>query len=214
MKNTSLLLLVSAVALATACAPLSRSRNVGNPATPATAIAEQVCSNCHGVDGNAESPNFPRLAGQPAPYLESQLKLFRSHSRTDPEGFEYMWGLSHRLSDEQIAGLAKYFSEQVPRPNRAAPEALAERGKEIFENGIAAQNVPPCRACHGAHGEGHDLFPRLAGQHANYVENQLGVFQFNVQQRPDAGPMEVVAHSLKPDNVRAVAAYVQGLGSS
>jgi len=211
MKRTPFLLLASAVALAGACAPLSRSRDVGDPAVPPTAIAQQVCSNCHSIDGNSASPNFPRLASQPAPYIESQLKLFRSQARSDPEGFEYMWGLSRRLSDQQIAGLAKYFAEQSPHGNRPGPVELSQQGQEIFENGIAAQNVPPCKACHGAHGEGHDLFPRLAGQHASYIEKQLAVFQFRAKQRPDAGPMEVVSHSLTQDNVKAIAAYVQGL---
>ncbi len=211
MKTHSLLL-ATAVALACGCAPIERSRNVGNPAVPATAIAQQVCSNCHTVTGNSDSPNFPRLAAQPSDYLEAQLKLFRSHGRTDPPGFEYMWGLSHRLTDAQIAGLAKYFSEQPARPNRAAgPADLVARGRDIFENGIPAHNVPPCKACHGDHGEGRDNFPRLAGQWANYVETQLGVFQFRVEQRPDAGPMQLVAHDLTVDNTRAVAAYVQGL---
>ncbi|MEO8397909.1 MAG: c-type cytochrome [Chloroflexota bacterium] len=52
---------------------------MSNPVVPAAVIAQQVCSNCHGADGNAESPNFPNLAGQQKPYPIAQLKGFKSH---------------------------------------------------------------------------------------------------------------------------------------
>lgn len=210
MDKTSLVLALAA-ALASACAPIERSRNLADPAVPAATLAQQVCSNCHGMDGNSVSPNFPRLAGQPAGYLEAQLKLFRSHDRADPAGFVYMWGLSRHLTDAQIAGLARYFAAQRPVANRPVDGMLAQRGRDIFEHGIPDHNVPPCAACHGPRGEGRDAFPRLAGQHADYLMKQLGVFQYRAEQRPDAGPMKLVAHELTPDNVRAVAAYAQGL---
>ncbi|HXN09805.1 MAG TPA: c-type cytochrome, partial [Steroidobacteraceae bacterium] len=97
------LILAAAFGVAAAgCTSLDRSRDLGNPAVPGTALAEQVCSLCHGVDGNSVSPAFPRLAGQQATYLKNQLVGFRSHHRADPAGTEYMWGLSHHLTDQQI----------------------------------------------------------------------------------------------------------------
>ena len=205
--------LALAVSLATlcACAPLERSRNLADPRVPAATLAQQVCSNCHGLDGNSASPNFPRLAAQPAPYLEVQLKEFRSHHREDPAGFEYMWGLSRHLTDEQIAGLAKYFSGQSAHPNAPGDAALAAKGREIFEKGIASENVPPCGVCHGPQGHGRDTFPRIAGQHAGYVVKQLRVYQ-STEQRPAGVAMKGVTHLLTPDDMRAVAAYLQGLG--
>lgn len=209
MKIPPLALAISVAALP-ACAPLDRSRNLSDPAVPAAATAAQVCSNCHGLDGNSVSPNFPRLAAQPAPYLELQLKEFRSHHRGDPPGFEYMWGLSNHLTDEQIAGLAKYFSDQAARPNLPGDKALAEKGAAIFEKGIEAENVPPCIGCHGPEGHGRDIFPRIAGQHADYVIKQLRVYQ-STEQRPAGVAMKSVTHLLTPEDMRAVAAYVQGL---
>ena len=209
MKISPLALAVSVAALA-ACAPLDRSRNLANPAVPAAATAAQVCSNCHGLDGNSVSPNFPRLAAEPAPYLELQLKEFRSHHRADPPGFEYMWGLSRHLTDDQIAGLAKYFSEQAARPNVPGDAVLARKGRAIFEDGIAAENVPPCGSCHGPQGHGRDIFPRIAGQHADYVVKQLRVYQ-STEQRPAGVAMKGVTHLLTPEDMRAVAAYLQGL---
>ena len=51
-----------ACSLLVACANPERSRDLANPAIAAVTIAQQVCSDCHGVTGNAVSPNFPNLA--------------------------------------------------------------------------------------------------------------------------------------------------------
>ncbi|HSN22104.1 MAG TPA: c-type cytochrome [Usitatibacter sp.] len=196
--------------LAAGCASTERSRALNDPAVPAPVIAEQVCSNCHGIDGNSVSPNFPRLAAQQPAYLVEQLSGFRNHHRSDPAGFEYMWGLSRHLTDSQIKGLAAYFSAQKPTPNAPGDAALAARGAEVFKNGVPAKQIPACQSCHGPNAEGNGNFPRLAGQHADYVEKQLVVFQ-RTNERPEGAVMTTVAHSLTADNIAAVANYVQGL---
>ena len=205
------LMTLAALPLAFACAPLERSRTLNNPRVAAPTIARQVCSNCHGIDGNSVSPNFPRLAGQPEPYVVAQLHGFRNHHRSDPAGFEYMWGLSRHLTDEQVAGLAHYFSTQAPAPNPGRVDAaLAAKGRDIFEHGIPARNVPPCGSCHGPRGQGNATFPRLASQHADYVMKQLMVFQ-RTDERPEGAVMKEVAHLLVPGDMAAVADYVQSM---
>jgi cytochrome c553 len=203
------MMLTAALGFALAgCTSLDRSRDLGNPAVPGQVLAEQVCSLCHGVDGNSVSPAFPRLAGQQATYLKSQLVAFRSHHRADPAGTEYMWGLSHHLSDAQIAALADYYSKQTPRGYRrsADPQLLAE-GKAIFEQGVAAQDVIACSACHGPKGQGIEAFPRLSHQHADYLIKQLNIFQYT-EGRPGT-PMTTVSHPLTGSNKQAVAVYLE-----
>lgn len=213
MQPRRVLALAAAVALAVGCSTIDRSRDIGNPAVSGATLAAQVCSNCHGVDGNSTSPNFPRLAGQPEAYLALQLKSFRSKGRYDPAGFEYMWGLSRVLTDAQIDGLAAYFHAQTPKPNPAGGGTLTDAGKAIFNEGLPDQHVPACVSCHGAKAEGHDQFPRLAGQHADYVVKQLIVFQRS-DERPEGAVMKVVAHELRPAQIAEIAAYVQGLGAN
>jgi Cytochrome c553 len=121
-----------------------------------------------------------------------------------------MWGLSRGLTDAQIGELAKYFSAQPARPNAPGDATLAKAGHEIFDKGIASAGVPACSSCHGPEGHGAEAFPRLAGQHGDYVVKQLDVFR-NTEQRPEGAVMKVVSHSLTPQDIRAVAAYVQGL---
>jgi cytochrome c553 len=207
MKFTPILLAASLSLIGAGCSNIERSRELGNPKVSATTIAQQVCSNCHGVTGNPVSPNFPRLAGQQQDYLVDQLEQFKNHHRGDPGGFEYMWGLSRNLTDVQIKGLAEYFSKQTPMPGPAGDATLMAAGKEIFEKGVPEKSAPPCAACHGPKAEGVATFPRLAYQHADYLAKQLLVFR-ETEGRPGT-PMTQVAHGLNNQQVEAVAAYLQ-----
>lgn len=213
MKASTLGVMVACGLLSIGCANRERSRNLADPDVAATTLARQVCSNCHGVTGNAVSPNFPNLAAQVEPYIASQLNGFKSHDRRDPAGFEYMWGLSRSLTEAQIKGLAAYYAAQSPERQPVEGDgARAQAGQVIFERGIEANNVPACANCHGPEAKGAGNFPRLAGQHADYVIKQLRVFQ-RTDERPEGSVMKVVAHSLTPQNIGDVAAYVQSLGN-
>jgi len=202
-----------AFAALAACTNLPRSRDLGNPDVAGRVLAEQVCSSCHGVTGSAESPNMPNLAGQQKSYLVAQLRGFREKSRQDPAGYEYMWGISRNLTDRQIDELADYFSTQTLRLQRveSAPEHI-EAGRSVFTGGVPASGVPACIACHGPDALGTDAYPRLNGQHADYIAKQLAVFQ-RTDQRPEGAVMKVVAHGLTPEAVENVAAYLQAMPS-
>ena len=211
MKHVQLVIGLAAVAVVAGCANPSRSRDLANPKVPPIVTAQQVCSSCHGMNGVSVSPNFPILAAQTPAYLVGQLRDFRAHNRSDPAGFEYMWGISRRLTDEQIQGLADYYAHQPPAPamTKGNPARIAA-GDRIFHEGVPGKNVPACVGCHGDQGQGKDQFPRLAGQHADYVVKQLVVFQ-RTDQRPTAAAMKIVAHELSVQEIENVAAYVQTL---
>ncbi|WHZ10815.1 MAG: Cytochrome c4 [Burkholderiaceae bacterium] len=171
-------------------------------------LAHTVCATCHGFDGNSGSPQFPKLAGQQREYLVAQLTDFKGHARADITGQQFMWGFTH-LSQEQIDGLADYFSSQTPMKGHGTPSG--ERGAMLFQQGSPTAGVPACVSCHGAQGEGRGQFPRLAGQHADYVYKQLKVFQ-TTEDRPRGAPMRVVAHNLTDADARALAQYISTLG--
>ena len=211
MKYATLGLLAAAGMFAAGCTNLERSRDLANPKVSATTLAQQVCSNCHGLTGVAVSPNFPNLAAQSEPYIVAQLGVFKSHDRHDPEGFEYMWGLSRSLTEQQINGLAAYFAAQPPaRQEIEGDRARLAAGKAIFESGVAAKGVPACASCHGAQGQGNATEPRLAGQHVDYLVKQLIVFQ-RTDERSEDTIMKVVAHELTRDNIEDVATYLQAM---
>lgn len=197
--------------LSSSCANLDRSRDTANPDVSGQTLAQQVCSNCHGVTGNSRSPEFPNLAAQQQAYLVVQLTGFKAHTREDPPGPEYMWGLSHNLTDKQITELATYFSTQklLHEPVEGKPERI-EAGRVIFNDGIPDKGIPACASCHGPEGLGNAVIPRIAGQHLAYLVKQLTVFQ-HTHQRPAGPAMEVVAHNLSYENMDIVAEFIQAL---
>lgn len=69
---------------------------------------QATCVGCHAADGNSVVPNFPKLAGQHAAYLEKQLKDFRDGFRKDATMVPFAKG----LSDQEIKDLAAYFAAQ------------------------------------------------------------------------------------------------------
>jgi cytochrome c553 len=199
------------ISLAAGCANEPRSRDTANPNISGETLALQVCSNCHGATGNSKSPNFPNLAGQQEAYVIAQLSGFKAHSRQDPAGFEYMWGLSHNLTDKQIQQLGAHFAAQ--KTQREPVEGKAQRieaGKIIFTGGVSDKGVPPCASCHGPEGLGNAAFPRIAGQHADYLVKQLTVFQ-RTDERPEGTVMKTVAHNLTRENIVNVADYLQAM---
>lgn len=68
----------------------------------------KTCIGCHGMDGNSVVPNFPKLAGQHAAYLEKQMKDFRDGFRKDATMAPFAKG----LSDQEIKDLAAYYAAQ------------------------------------------------------------------------------------------------------
>ena len=169
-------------------------------------VAAGTCATCHGERGNSEAPKFPKLSGQRETYLAAQLKAFRDQSRGDADAIAYMWGMASPLSDDMIAGLARYYASQPPARGRPADSGLVARGRDIYVNGVASENIPACGTCHGARGEGAGDFPRLAGQHAEYLIKQL--YSFRNESR-NVAVMHGVAREMKLAEMQAVAAFLQ-----
>ncbi len=169
-------------------------------------VAATVCGTCHGVTGSSTYPKFPRLAAQKASYLATQLKAFHDQTRGDPDAIAYMWGMASQLNDETIAALATYYAAQKAESLPARDPAAIARGREVYEHGVAAQGVPACATCHGPDAHGMADFPRLAGQHAQYVLKQLASFQSNMR---NVAIMHGVAQNLRLPEMEAVAAYLE-----
>lgn len=174
-------------------------------------VAVTTCATCHGPQGRSLSPKFPVLAGQHASYLIAQMKAFKAQTRGDPDALGYMWGMAAPLDDAMIEALAAYYAAQSPGPGRHGDAATIARGADIFSKGIAAEGIPPCISCHGANAAGTDDFPRLAGQHAQYLLKQLRSFQNNLR---NVAVMHGVASELKTPEMSAVAAYLQSLSGT
>jgi cytochrome c553 len=171
-------------------------------------LAETTCSYCHGASGHSISPMFPNLAAQTVPYLQTQLHAFRDQTRGDPDALSYMWGMASQLSDATIEALSTYYAAQAPSRAKTGDAKLIARGKQIFEEGVTSQDIPACATCHGPQARGNDIFPRLAGQHADYLVKQALVIQRGLRASPT---MHDVIKNLTQDQMRAVATYLETL---
>lgn len=177
-------------------------------ADDASKIAEQICAACHGPGGASTSSIFPVLAGQHQEYLAAQLHAFKERTRSDPEAHNYMWTMATLVSDSMIDQLARYYASQPPVPGKPGDPAQMARGKELYERGIASRKVMACANCHGPGAEGHWVFPRLAGQRAQYVFRQLQVIQGQLRKSP---VMHGIVKDLKPNEMEDLGAYLQSL---
>ena len=170
------------------------------------AMVSMACSRCHGTHGISISPLFPILAAQQPLYIEAQLRMFRRRGRSDPHAQGFMWGIAQRLDDEQIEALAKYFASQPPPPGEPSRDpALVAKGKAIYENGVPEREILGCIGCHGANAAGIIQFPRLAGQHRDYLA--LQVQQFHGQRR-ESEIMHRFTENITPDEIDAVTVYL------
>ena len=173
----------------------------------AVKLAVNVCGSCHGLEGRGDNPRIPRLAAQQRAYIEVQLKAFRNQSRGDHAAHEYMWGIASTLSDDVVAALADYLEAQAPATGIAAKnKEAAARGRELFEKGSPARGLPACTGCHGAAAEGLAVFPRLAGQHGEYLFIQMQ----SIRNRLRASPvMHGLIKQLTDDEIVSLAAYLE-----
>lgn len=198
---TRTLLAVAALALAGAAAAQS--------GVEAEARAQKIiggsCFLCHGAEGQSASDVFPRLAGQNAEYIAKQLENFKTGARKSTA----MSAAVENLSPEDMLALGQFYASRPPHQEAVRDTALAGVGQYIYQAGNKWSGVPACASCHGPTGAGSATLPRLAGQHAAYLENQLK--QFNQRERNnDNAVMHAVAEKMTALEMAAVAEYLSG----
>jgi cytochrome c553 len=93
--------------LAKDAALLGQGQKVFKGGDPATGVP--ACAACHGPAGSGIPPNFPRLAGQHAKYVLSQLKNFRGGDRTN-DGGKMMQVVAKKMTDQEMKAVADYIS--------------------------------------------------------------------------------------------------------
>ncbi len=177
------------------------------PKTDIKTTVTTVCAACHNADGNSIITTNPRLAGQHAEYIAKQLKNFKSGERKNP----VMSGMAAVVADEDLLKVGEYFAAQAPKPGSAKENGPGSLGEKIYKGGIPG-SVAACAACHGPTGAGIPAqFPRLAGQHADYVMAQLKAFRAGERANDPAKMMRMIAAKMTDQDIAAVADYIQGL---
>ncbi|MDQ2841625.1 MAG: hypothetical protein M3Y72_11425 [Acidobacteriota bacterium] len=119
------------------------------------------CSGCHGIDGNAQAPYFPRLGGLNAAYAEKRMAEFRAADPPHVDELFYrifapgtektgasalearinMIGIAHAITAEEMKASAGWYAMQKPARGRSGNPALIQRGEALFLKGSPAQGL-------------------------------------------------------------------------
>ncbi|ANO31789.1 c-type cytochrome [Vibrio breoganii] len=174
-----------------------------------------TCAACHGADGNSPVAIYPKLAGQHENYIEKQLKDLKLGATSGGKQGRYdpaMSAMAMPLTDEDMADLAAYYAS-IPMSENTTPENVVEQGKELYLAGNAERGIAACVACHGPRGNGTSLsgFPKISGQHADYIKQQLQKFASMERNNDLNGMMHDVAKKLTEEEMDVLAKYVGGL---
>lgn len=191
----------------------------------ADATKAATCLACHGANGNSSNPQWPNLAGQSAAYIATQLGHFHDKRRTgkaDDATAQLMPPMAAPLSPQDIEDIAAYYSLQTPVGGEANPQYW-QAGQKLYRGGDRARGIPACAACHGPLGSGNPAagYPQLRAQHADYIIHELESYRARTRYSLDAkgnssgGDNANIMHSivdrLTPDDVRNLAAYMEGM---
>jgi cytochrome c553 len=207
-------ILAMVVATGVFAASVAQAESAKADPAKAAPIVTQVCAGCHNADGNSTSPANPKLAGQPAEYITKQLKNFKDAAKEpNKEGARksaVMGAMASPLSDQDMLNIGAYYSEKAIKPGSA--KIPFDAGKKVYQGGNSGTGVPACAACHGPTGAGIPAqFPRLGGQHADYILTQLKAFRSGDRANDAGKMMRTIANKMSDQEMQAVANYVSGL---
>ena len=155
-----------------------------------------TCMGCHGIANYKNvypTYSVPKLAGQSAEYLVIALTGYKNGTR----GHGTMHSHAATMSDQDMKDIAAFF----------AGEAKIERKPDVTAD-AAPKAAQVCVACHGADGVALlPIYPTLAGQHADYLEQALHEYKAGSRKDP---VMSTFAGQLKDGDIHAIAYYFSG----
>ncbi len=182
-----------------------------------------TCAACHGDQGaGGKKGEYPRLAGQRAAYLESQLKSFRARTRINIPMFPYTQ--ERELSDDDIKDVSAYLagielSNRMPtytgkedaltRLLMAEKVMIIPRAEGDLVNGEAIYQKK-CAACHGKSGKGRGMFPVLVGQYTSYLKRQADLYLKGDRPHDEEGVVGVL-NTLKEHDIQDILAYLTSI---
>ena len=159
------------------------------------------CAPCHGASGGGSADGrVPVLAAQSASTVTRQIVAFQYDRRRDLR-MRHVVSSADLATPQDISDVAGFISEMPPARGVPDPQVLGSHGAAVY--------LGHCAICHGLQGEGSKSarVPRLAGQSAQYVYQQL-----NQTGSPDRPAMhldhEDALRGLNDADIRALAAAV------
>lgn len=152
--------------------------------------------------------SWPSLAGINAEYLYKQLSDVKAGTRNSPTMMPFV----SMLNEQQFKDVSVYYSQLPATEGKFDPEATEEElahGEKLATQGDWDRYIVPCKSCHGPDNLGAgDAFPRLAGQHAGYIADQLYAWQSGKRDNDPQHLMLAIAERLNDEDIRAVSQWL------
>lgn len=172
----------------------------------------QVCTTCHGSDGNSFVPMWPKISGQISTYMIKQLNSFKLEGK-DGRSNPIMYSIVKDLSDKDLSDISMYYSTGNGFSSNSDEDVVNSdviNGRSLYLYGDSVNNIPACSACHGFYGEGNNLagFPRLKNQHFEYTVQQLQNYKDCTRFNDYNMIMRDVAGKLSDKQVLEVAKFI------
>ena len=171
-----------------------------------------MCIGCHGIPGyQASFPEIykvPMIAGQNAKYIAAALGEYKKGERKHPT----MRAIAASLTDQDMADLAAFYETE----NKAGADAAANAAAATPSPAIA--ELLKKGNCISRHGDNFSkpidpAYPKLAGQHADYLYYALKAYQ--TDRNPQVGRnnpiMMGMARPFKHAEIKALAQYISTL---
>lgn len=155
-----------------------------------------VCANCHGQHNGPTILEVPYLEGQNPAYLVEQVRQFSQGLRKNA----FMEGILKAVGRDEMVGMVLFYAKEQLPPRPARDAALLARGQAYYAR--------ICTSCHAADGHGNARLPRIAGQHAGYVQLTLQRYRDGSSVRSD-GNMSFVTQGMSDQDIQAVATYLE-----
>ena len=170
-------------------------------------IVTSVCAACHGLDGIGVAPTFPKLAGLHPEYIANELRVFRSGKRKS----DIMAPIVAGIDPRDYKALGEYYGRQKPAPGTVLDRQAADAGRKLYLEGNEQTGVPACAGCHEDDASGGKRFPRLAGQHREYLLEQMEKFRKDVRNNDSAHVMRALAKRMTDFEIKSVVEFLVGL---
>ena len=195
-------------AMLVACATLPAHAQGVQGDAKAGATKAAMCIGCHGIPGYQSSfpevHKVPMISGQSSAYIVAALDAYRKGARRHPT----MRGIAESMSDQDMADVAAFYQSHNPSPRDAKPHDPPAQVAALIEKG----------ACYSCHGPGFSKpidpsYPKVAGQHADYVYVALKSYNTLRNDRigRDNGVMAAITQQFTPQELKMLANYVGSL---
>ena len=176
----------------------------GNADNGPKLVKKVKCKKCHSENGISDDTDNPTIAGMSATYIFKQLMDYKNGSRSERS----MKKAAKKLSLQDIADLAAYYSEQTPDVAAFVTDSVPV----LVHKGDPKRMVRACNSCHGQNGEGgmYDM-PSLVGQRKGYFITTIGEFKEDDRSNDIYWRMRDIAKELTDEEIEQLANYYSAI---